>query len=192
MNKYHTSAALLFLLIILLGACSSPTFVPTLSLQPSETPLTTRLFTHPQYIYSLRFPVGWQQEVVVRGPGIEEVSFTSPKYQISSGYPILESGAEFLVLSKPLVDGITDAEQYFTANPLINQLARNRASLEVAGYPAIQFDYSYEGVEALMTLFIANGKLFQVRYRYINSAARQEFMSEYQALLSSLIVYNIQ
>jgi hypothetical protein len=192
MNKYHTLATLSFLLIIFIGACSSLAFVPTLSLQPSETPLTTWLFTHPQHIYSLRFPVGWQQEVVVRGSGIEEVSFTSPKYHISSGYPILESGAEFLVLSKPLVDGITDAEQYFTANPLLNQLARNRTTLKVAGYPAIQYDYSYEGVEALMTIFIAHGKLFQVRYRYINSEARPEFMSEYQALLTSLIVYNIQ
>jgi hypothetical protein len=192
MNKYQTLAALLFFLIILIGACSSPTFVPMLSHQPSETPLTTWLFTHPQHIYSLRFPVGWRQEVVVRGPGISEVSFTSPKYQISSGYPILESGAEFLVLSKPLAVGIADAEQYFTTNPLINQLARNRTTLKVAGYPAIQYDFSYEGVEALMTIFIAHGKLFQVRYRYINSAARSEFMGEYKVLLTSLIAYNIQ
>jgi hypothetical protein len=192
MHKFPTLAAYLFFLILLISACGSPVIAPTLTPQPSETPTVTHFFTHPLRLYALQFPAGWRQEMVVRGKGVEEVAFTSPDYHISDGYPILENGAEFLVLLKPLAEDTTDSEQYVNANPLLNQLARNRITIEVGGYPAIQFDYSYEGVEAVMTIFIAHGSLFQIRYRYINLAAKAEFLKEYQAMLASLIVYSTQ
>jgi len=188
MNKNHILSAILLIVLFAISACSNTSMPATPTPQPSQTPLTTWLFTHPQQLYTLRFPIGWQQQVVVRDQDYYEVSFISPTYRVAEGYPVLESGVEFLVIVKPLPAGITSAEEYISANPLLNDLAQNRTTLEVAGYPAIQFDYSYEGVNAVMTLFITSGNLFQVRYRYVDLSARPEFMNEYQDLLASLEV----
>jgi len=173
------------------SACISPTLTPAPTLPPSQTPPTTWLFTHPQQLYSLHFPIGWQQQVVVRDQGYYEVSFTSPAYRVSEGYPVLESGAEFLVIVKPLPAGMTCVEEYIVGNPLLNELAQNRTTLQVAGQPALQFDYSYEGVNALITFFIAQGNIFQVRYRYLDLATRPEFIQEYQELLASFSVNDL-
>lgn len=165
---------------------SSPTPLP----QPSETTQTTSSFTHPRQFYSLQFPLGWHVEVIAHEGGDEEISFTSPDYQISSGYPILEKGAEFLIITKPIPENTTSVKDYFHSNSLIQDIAQNCVDLDVAGYPAIQFNYSYEGVAATMTLLIANSRLLQIRYRYVDPSAKSEFLNEYHNLLDSMTISN--
>ncbi len=50
----------------------------------------------------------------------------------------------------------------------------------------------YEGVRAVLTFFAAHGKIFQVRYRFVNDASRLEYLQEYEDMLQSMVVYNIQ
>lgn len=192
MNRKHILAASLLISFLLITACINQPVSASPTPCPSETPLSTWLFTHPQQLYTLRFPIGWQQQVVMRDQGYYEVAFTSPAYHVSEGFPVLESGAEFLIIVKPLPAGMTSAEEYISSNPLLNNLAQSRTTLQVAGLPAIQFDYSYEGVNAVMTFFVANGNIFQMRYRYVDLNARQEFINKYQDLLSSLEIGPLQ
>jgi hypothetical protein len=182
------------LLICLMGmsACSGATPVPTPTLVPSATAPATWTFDHPQRIYSLRFPAGWRQEVISHGKGYEEVYFKTSNYRVSEGYPVLEEGADFFIWVQLLPQGVTTASEYINAHPLLDQVARDRKQTSVAGYPAIQCDYSYEGVRAVLTFFAAHGKIFQVRYRFVDDASRPEYLQEYEDLLKSMVVYNIQ
>jgi hypothetical protein len=47
-------------------------------------------------------------------------------------------------------------------------------------------------VRAVLTFFAAHGKIFQVRYRFVEAASRPEYLQEYEDLLRSMVVYNIQ
>lgn len=177
--------------ILLAGACTAAQVLPTATPQPSETPLTSWQFVHPENLYSLNYPIGWSHEVMVRDGVTMEVIFTSPDYQMSEGYPVLEQGAEFMIFRDPLPEGVTSVEEYMNSNDLLNELAQNLTSLQVAGYPALQFDYSYEGVNAVMTIFVVNGELYNIRYRYIDQAVRGEYWDEYKELLEFFVMKNI-
>jgi len=184
--------SVLLLSLMVVSGCSSPAVAPAPTAIPSATVPATWTFNHPQRIYSLRFPAGWRQEVISRGKGYEEVYFKTVDYRVSEGYPVLEQGADFFIWVQMLPQGVTTADEYITANPLLNQVARDRKETSVAGYPAIQCDYSYEGVRAVLTFFAAHGKIFQVRYRIVDDASRPEYLQEYDYLLRSMVVYNIQ
>ena len=192
MKKAVHISVMMFTLLMAISACAGKAPAPTATDVPSATPLSTWVFNHPQRIYSLRFPAGWRQEVVSRGKGYDEVYFKTPEYRISSGYPVLEEGADFFIWVQPLQPGVSSAADYIQANPLLDQLARDRREVRVADYPAIQCDYSYEGVRAVLTFFAAHGKIFQVRYRFVDDASRPEYLEEYLAMLKSMVVYNIQ
>ena len=58
----------------------------------------------------------------------------------------------------------------------------------MAGYPALQFDYSNEGVNAAMTIFVVNGELYNIRYRYVDQTVRGEYWDEYQTSLEYFVV----
>jgi hypothetical protein len=192
MKKTIVVLVILSIFLVITSGCSSAVIIPTSTAVPSATPPATWQFDHPQGIYSLRFPAGWRQEVVSRGKGFDEATFKTQDYRLSSGYPVLEDGAEFFIWVQPLPAGVQTAAEYIAANPLLDQIARNRLEVQVAGFPAIQCDYSYEGVEAALTFFAAQGRIFQVRYRYVDQVSRQEHLAEYQELLKSLVVYKIQ
>lgn len=187
---YITIALLMCLFFI--STCSSAAPISTPIVIPSATAPVTWKFDHPQRIYSLRFPAGWRQEVISHGKGYEEVYFKTTDYRVSDGYPVLEEGADFFIWVQMLPQGVTTASEYIAANPLLYQVARDRKETSVAGYPAIQCDYSYEGVRAVLTFFAAHGKIFQVRYRFVDNASRGEYLYEYEDLLRSMVVYNIQ
>ena len=120
-----------------------------------------------------------------------EVIFTSPDYRMSEGYPVLEQGAEFMIFRDPLPEGVTSVEEYLNSNDLLHELAQNLITTQVAGFPALQFDYSYEGVNAVMTIFVVNGELYNIRYRYVDQDSRGEYLDEYKELLESFIVQKI-
>ncbi len=178
-----TVFALFFILLV--GACTAVEVLPTATPQPSETPLTTWQFTHPENLYTLNYPIGWSHEVMARDGVTMEVIFTSPDYRMSEGYPVLEQGAEFMIFRDPLPEGVTSVEEYMNSNDLLNELAQNLTTIQVAGYPALQFDYSYEGVNAVMTIFIVNEELYNIRYRYVDQDSRGEYWDEYKTLLES-------
>lgn len=185
MNKKTPRILLLFCLFFFTFGCSAPAISPARETQPAATLEPNQTFTHPRGFYSLPYPAGWNLTVTDRAPADEEVSITSPNYQLAGGYPVLEKGAEFLITTKTLTHNFADAEDYYRADPLFNDIAREIAKMSIAGVPALQFRYSYEGVEAVMTAFIAHGRLFQMRYRFVNAAEKQQYMGEYQQLLSS-------
>ena len=174
--------------ILLAGACTAAEILPTATVQPSETPLTTWQFTHPENLYTLNYPIGWSHEVMVRDGVTMEVIFTSPDYRMSEGYPVLEQGAEFMIFRDPLPEGVTSVEEYMNSNDLLNELAQNLTTMQVAGYPALQFNYSYEGVNAVSTIFIVNGELYNIRYRYVDQNSRGEYWDEYKTLLESFAI----
>lgn len=185
----YTMFALFALFFILLaGACTTVEVLPTATVQPSATPPTAWQFTHPENLYTLNYPIGWSHEVMVRDGVTMEVIFTSPDYQMSEGYPVLEQGAEFMIFRDPLPEGVTSVEEYLNSNDLLHELAQNLTTVQVAGYPALQFDYSYEGVNAVMTIFVVDGELYNIRYRYVDQEARGEHWNKYQLLLESFIV----
>lgn len=182
----------LLMSLMMVSACSDATPVPTPTAIPSAIAPATWKFDHPQRIYSLHFPAGWRQEVISHGKGYEEVYFKTTDHRMSEGYPVLEAGADFFIWVQMLPQGVTTAGEYITANPLLDQVARERKETSVSGYPAIQCDYSYEGVRAVLTFFAAHGKIFQVRYRFVDDASRPEYLQEYEDLLRSMVVYSIQ
>ncbi len=177
--------------ILLVGACTAAKISSTATPQPSETPLTAWQFIHPENLYTLNYPIGWSHEVMVRDGVTMEVNFTSPDYQMSEGYPVLEQGAEFMIFRDPLPEGVTSVEEYMNSNDLLNELAQNLTNTQVAGYPALQFDYSYEGVNAVMTIFVVDGELYNIRYRYVDQNFKGEYWDEYQTLVESFVMQNI-
>jgi hypothetical protein len=139
-------------------------------------------FTHPVVGYSMEYPVNWTgglneiPEAIVQD--YQDFSIESPDHQISEGYPVLEKGAEFFVrVEKTQYSTIDDI---FNNDPLASEIAFDKTTTTVDGLEAIQYDFSYEGHRATMTIFTKNGNYYTVKYRYANNDSRQNNWDDYR------------
>lgn len=135
----------------------------------------------------MEYPASWTggldeiPEAIVQD--YQDFSIESPDHQISEGYPVLEKGAEFFVrVEKTQYSTIDDI---FNNDPLASEIAFDKTTTTVDGLEAIQYDFSYEGHRATMTIFTKNGNYYTVKYRYANNDSRQNNWDDYRKLLTS-------
>lgn len=147
-------------------------------------------FTHPVVGYTMEYPISWTgglneiPEAIVQD--YQDFYIESPDYQISEGYPVLEKGAELFVrVEKTQYSTIDDI---FNNDPLAPGIAFDKTTITVDGLEAIQYDYSYEGHRATITIFTKNGNFYTVKYRYVDNQSRQTNWNDYIKLLSSFKV----
>lgn len=168
-------------------ATPSPTSVPNQksSPTPSSEKSDTKTFKHPVLGYSFSYPSDWtltmannSNQDVYAGVDVKTSDF-----KLSDGYPVLNSGYQISVNAAKT--DTTSIEKYFEDDPIASKIATNKKSLKVAGSDAIQYDISYEGTIATVTIFIRNGIYYQILYRYADTNLKDNQWSTYGALLSS-------
>lgn len=144
-------------------------------------------FTHPVVGYEMEYPANWTGGLNDIPEAIEQdyqdFYIESPNHQISEGYPVLESGAEFFIRVEKTQYLTT--EEIFNNDPLAPEIAFDKIATTVDGLEAIQYDYSYEGHRATMTIFTKNDNYYIVKYRYVDNQSRQTNWDDYIKLLSS-------
>ena len=125
--------------------------------------------------YDFSYPKGWKVSGVVNG-----TSVTSPDYKISEGKAVLEAGIELAVYTKKS-DSPTINEE-LASNPITSQIP-NKTDAIVAEQNAIRYEYSYEGVNAVMTEFIKDGVRYSLRYRFTDENSKNVYMGVYEEML---------
>jgi len=125
--------------------------------------------------YDFSYPKGWKVSGVVNG-----TSVTSPDYKMSEGEPVLEAGIELAVYTKRS-DSPTINEE-LASNPITSQIP-NKTDAIVAEQNAIRYEYSYEGVNAVMTEFIKDGVRYSLRYRFTDENSKNIYMGVYEEML---------
>lgn len=125
--------------------------------------------------YNFSYPRGWTAAKVINGTTV-----ISPDYKISEGFPILEAGAELAVFTKK-AGGYTISEDLAT-NPITSKIP-NKTDVIVGEQNAIRYEYSYEGVNAVMTEFIYDGVRYSLRYRFVDEASKNINMGAYEEML---------
>lgn len=145
------------------------------------------VYKHPKAFYTLEYPVNWNGSTEPIPSEVkqeyEDYNIRSSDYQLSEGYPILEKGVEILVRVENSNEKTID--EVFNKDPLAPQIAQNKIKTTVDGQEAIQYDYSYEGQNATITVFLNNGKYYSLKYRYANNADMQSELNTYLNLLKS-------
>jgi hypothetical protein len=166
---------------------SSPTDLVASPIKITEVTSSWANFTHPVVGYSMEYPASWTggldeiPEAIVQD--YQDFSIESPDHQVSEGYPVLEKGAEFLVrVEKTQYFSIVDI---FNNDSLAQEIAFDKTTTKVDGLEAIQYDYSYEGHRATMTIFTKKGNYYTVRYRYVDNDSKQNNWVDYIRLLNS-------
>ena len=176
-------------------ATSSPlsTSQPTSSDSVADPTVITDLtngwaaFRHPAVGYSMEYPASWSGGLIETPDAVvqdyQDFFIVSPDHRVSGGYPVLEKGAELFVrVEKTQYSTIDDV---FNSDLLAQEIAFARTSTTVDGLEAIQYDYSYEGHRATMTIFTKNGNYYMVKYRYVDNESRQNNWDDYLRLLNS-------
>lgn len=160
----------------------------TLSTSPEPIKEEQKTFVHPKLKYSLLYPSSWTGELQEIPPGskliYQEFLAFSPDFQMSQeGMPVLEKGTSILVqASTPIAQ---TAEEQFNKNTMLKSMAKNVKNSSVAGNPAIQYDYSFEGIVATDTVFISNNIYYLIRLRYPSEKNKETYLPIYSSLLES-------
>ena len=132
--------------------------------------------------YDFSYPKGWEVTKVNNG-----TSVTSPDYKISMDEPVLEAGIELAVYKKE-ADSSTINEE-LALNPVTSQIP-NKTNTVVAGQNAIRYEYSYEGVNAIMTEFIKDSVRYSLRYRFATENSKNIYMGVYEEMLRTFEFVN--
>ena len=146
-------------------------------------------FKHPIVGYIMEYPASWSGGLIETPEAIvqdyQDFLITSPDHRVSGGYPVLEKGAELFVRVEKTQHSTIG--EIFNNDLLAQEIAFNRTSTTVDGLEAIQYDYSYEGHRATMTIFSKNGHYYTVKYRCVDNDSRQKNWDDYMRLLESFI-----
>lgn len=164
-----------------------PTNLPPPTTQPSVITNGWIKFTHPAIGYSFDYPTNWKGSMQEIPEGIkqdyQDFNIESPDHKISEGYPVLEQGAELFIRAEKTTKNSID--DIFNSDPLASDIASNKTFTTVDGQRAIQYDYSYEGHVATMTIFTKNGIYYTVKFRYVDKNGKQALWNDYVRLLTS-------
>ena len=125
--------------------------------------------------YDFSYPKSWKVNIVVNGTTV-----TSPDYKMTEGEQILESGVELAVYIKKSDSSTINDE--LALNPITAQVP-NKIDAIVAEQNAIRYEYSYEGVNAVMTEFIKEGVRYSLRYRFTDENSKSVYMGVYEEML---------
>ena len=145
---------------------------------------------HPVVGYLLSYPPNWKgglQEIPQGSKqDYQDFNIQSPDYKFSTeGYPTLEQGSEVFVRAektdKSSIDDIYNGD-------LSAEIGKNKIYTTVDNQQAIQFDFSYEGVEATMTIFLKNGIHYTIKLIYVGEIGKQAMWNNYLKLLNSFKV----
>lgn len=132
--------------------------------------------------YNFSYPKGWKVIKVNNA-----TSVTSPDYKMSGDETVLETGIELAVYKKR-ADSATINEE-LALNPVTLQIP-NKTDAVVAGQNAIRYEYSYEGVNAIMTEFIKDGMRYSLRYRFTAEDSKNIYMGIYEEMLRTFEFVN--
>lgn len=162
---------------------------PAPSTKPSPSPTSENTqFKHPALGYLFTCPTSWNLSVnKVSSPGsYDYVTIESPDYKLSEGYPFLESGYSVGIGATDTSE--TSIQTLYDNDTLAAEISKNKHALKVDGADAIQFDYSYEGAIATETMFIKDGILYKIVYRYSEESSKNKEIKVYEEVLSSFKV----
>lgn len=157
--------------------------------QPSSSPIAQNTqFQHPVLGYLFTYPARWKISTnkTSRPGSYDYVTIKSPDYKLSEGYPFLESGYSIAIRASDTSE--VSVQALFNNDSLATSLAKNEHRLKVDGVDAIQFDYSYEGTIATVTMFVKDGVYYQIVYRYSDEALKNTDVKVYEEVLSSFKV----
>ncbi|KKS03106.1 MAG: hypothetical protein UU55_C0005G0014 [candidate division WWE3 bacterium GW2011_GWC2_41_23] len=126
-------------------------------------------------VFNFTYPNGWKLSKEING-----VVVTSPDYQISEGFPVLEEGAELAVYTKKTT--VATINEDLSNNPITSKIP-NKVDTIVAEQNAIRYEYGYEGVNAVMTEFIKDGTKYSLRYRFVGENSKSAYMGAYEEML---------
>ncbi len=165
----------------------SPTNILAPTTQPSVITNGWIKFTHPAVGYSFDYPGNWKGGIQEIPEAIkqdyQDFNIESSDHRISEGYPVLEQGAEIFVRAEKTTRNSID--DIFDSDPLAQDIASNKTFTTVDGQRAIQYDYSYEGHVATMTIFTKNGIYYTVKFRYVDKNGKEALWNDYVKLLTS-------
>jgi hypothetical protein len=158
-----------------------PSPTEMLSLPTSTRNAIVKAYEHPTAHYALEYPASWDGEIDPKGSGqarYETFALHSPDYQPLGPYDM--KGALIRIFVED------------TSEKSINNLKRgqwdhhlnNLTKTIVDGVEAIQFDIRDEGY-ATSTMFIKNGKFYDIWFYYADAAREQPEWNTYQSLLKS-------
>ena len=173
------------------SSATTETLSPTNSVVPTTQPSVITngwiKFTHPAVGYSFDYPGNWKGGIQEIPEAIkqdyQDFNIESPDHKISEGYSVLEQGAEIFVRAEKTTKNSID--DIFNSDPLAPDIASNKTFTTVDGQRAIQYDYSYEGHVATMTIFTKNGIYYTVKFRYVDKNGKQALWNDYVKLLAS-------
>lgn len=161
------------------------------SVTPSAMPTTQQvpakgyaLYTNSIAHYKVEYPNNWSGGTSKTNRN--DFSINSPDYKMNSGYPYLETGASLAIYATS--SRATDLKQYINNDPLLKQIAKNVIETTLAGLPAIQFDFSYEGTNATMTIAIDGNITYNVRFNYADSQTKAKYLPLYQHMLDTFSI----
>lgn len=171
---------------------SSPPSFPIASPTPIRTDNGT--YTHPQLKYTVTIPKGWTAErpdfpTPDTLYAYTSLDLNSPDYHRSDEDPAFEGidyiaqGAQIYISARhsrfPTIEETFQDDEYMRDRP-------NRKDLIVAGDEAIQVDYGFENIEAVVTLFLHEGVQYTILYSYTLGDDRNQYIDVYRDVLDSL------
>jgi hypothetical protein len=199
MKKFTTVASFskvvfLILLVLLpfagfyLGLRYQKPVAPPVTNKNSPTPQTSKTlqklskqFTSQRYGYTVTIPNKWIGEVE-QEDSFEDVNIYSPDYQQEESMRGFSKGANIFIRVEET--GTKDINEDLKKDVLWNEISTNVKKINIQGIKAIQYDYKYEGTQAVDTVFIAEGKKYLVKLDY--STGRNDYWKEYQFVLNTL------
>ncbi len=170
-------------------AVSTP--APTTSKTSAPSNLPT--YSYPLGHYSFQYNASWQPDkdyndlAQKNTKPYADYQISSPGYKLATqGVPVLISGASIAVQVGDTAE--PSVESQLSKNELLPSISSNKSSTTVAGYHAIQYDYSYEWVNATATEFIGNGRYYMIQLRYPEAKDKMVNWAEYQEVLKSFLL----
>jgi len=116
------------------------------------------------------------------------VALETSDYQMNEdGYPYLLSGATLFVSAN--ITELTDVLDYLHQEPLYEMIAQDSHTVLVSSHEAIQYWWGYEGTLATQTVFIRDGVLYRIRFRYADEESKTRYWDDYLTILDSFQLF---
>ena len=142
--------------------------------------------TYDGLVVSFEYPVsGWRVDEVSYGEDTQRTPELKTEDYVQFGMGI-KSGA-IITVHVENRKTTTDDEYRKVYAEVYNQNADEPKVAKVNGTPVITYNSGYEGMR-YHSIFVQNGKVVDVVYRYHDDGQASEYMNVYDAVVSSLVI----
>ncbi|HDS11673.1 MAG TPA: hypothetical protein ENN77_02090 [Candidatus Wirthbacteria bacterium] len=119
-----------------------------------------------------------------------DLYFSSPDYLLASaesgyeGIDYLKQGALIIISARPTLSA--NIREVYDNDEILRLFAQNSRFFEINTFEAIQYDYSFENTNQIVSSFIMDEKLFSIVYKYALGTDPNSYIDTYEALLASV------